>query len=121
RSFASMHISGFIHPAVSLEHSMHILSTVCDDTHGTLTVTFANHAAWAHAFAHWEQHPRLLLVAFEDTCGKGRESGERSVHLVQNLTSSSRTLEIRCKMTEIPITAAIHPDREVDLKVTTFE
>ncbi|KAJ7670377.1 hypothetical protein B0H17DRAFT_864334, partial [Mycena rosella] len=121
RSWASVQISGFVHPAVALEHSAHVLSTVCDPAHGTLTVAFKNHAAWAHALAHWEQHPRLLLVVFADTCGLGRESGERSVHLVHNLATDVRTLEIHCTMTEMSLTDAIHPDREVDIDVSTFE
>ncbi|KAJ7089554.1 hypothetical protein C8R44DRAFT_548794, partial [Mycena epipterygia] len=121
RSFASVHISGFIHPAVILEHSAHVNSAECGYDAGTITVSFKNHAVWTMAVKDWRQHPHFLLVAFVDSCGLGRESGERSVHLVQNFTTSAAKLEITAQMQELSLTGAIHPDREVTIHVDTFD
>jgi hypothetical protein len=69
----------------------------------------------------WRQNPKFLLVAFVDSCGLGRESGERSVHLVQNFTVSAARLQIICQMVELSLTEAIHPERDVAIHVDTFD
>ncbi|KAJ7896854.1 hypothetical protein B0H13DRAFT_1521322, partial [Mycena leptocephala] len=121
RSFASVHISAFIHPVVVLEHSSYVTSTSCDSNSGTITVSFKDHSKWAMAVEDWRQNPKFLLVAFVDSCGLGRESGERSVHLVQNFTVSAARLQIICQMVELSLTEAIHPERDVAIHVDTFD
>ncbi|KAJ7502686.1 hypothetical protein B0H11DRAFT_1669566, partial [Mycena galericulata] len=122
RSFASVHISGFLHPAVALEHSAHIIATTCDSNTSTITIAFRNRDSWALAIEDWKAHPNLFLVAFSDSCGRGRESGERSVHLVKNnMTSSWGKMEITFQMTEVPLQDAIHPDRDVEIVIDTFD
>ncbi|KAF7366201.1 hypothetical protein MVEN_00497200 [Mycena venus] len=121
RSFATVYISGFHYPSVALEHSVHVESTFCDASAETITVTFSNHDAWAYAVANWRQHPIFYLVAFADTCGAGRESGERSVHLVTRIVPSEPNLEIACEMEETSLEDAIHPAREVSIDVDTFD
>ncbi|KAJ7464057.1 hypothetical protein FB451DRAFT_995015, partial [Mycena latifolia] len=121
RSFASVHISAFIHPAVILEHSAYVKSTGCHSNSSTIAIAFTHHSAWVTAVNDWTQHPKFLLVAFVDSCGLGRESGERSVHLVQNVTVSEATLEIIGKMVELPLSGAIHPDRDVTIHIDTFD
>ncbi|KAJ6528226.1 hypothetical protein DFH09DRAFT_1094483 [Mycena vulgaris] len=108
RSFASVHVSGFIHPAVLLEYSVHIVSTTCDSNASTITIAFTHRDAWTLAIDDWKTHPNLFLVAFADSCGRGRESGERS-------------MEIEFQMTETPLHAAIHLDRGVEMVVDTFD
>ncbi|KAJ7161894.1 hypothetical protein C8R43DRAFT_316101 [Mycena crocata] len=121
RSFASVHVSGFRHPAVLLEHSIYVASTQCETDPSTITVAFKHRPAWEMALKDWQQHPKFMLVAFEDSCGLGRESGERSVHLVHNITAISNTLEIIGHMSELSLTDAIHPDREVAIDVDTYD
>ncbi|KAJ7062453.1 hypothetical protein B0H15DRAFT_743192, partial [Mycena belliarum] len=113
RSFASVHISAFIHPTVILEHSAFVKSTGCHPDHNTISVQFTHHSAWVTAVEDWTQHTKFLLVAFVDSCGLGRESGERSTHLVQNVTVSEATLEIIGTMVDLPLSESIHPDRDV--------
>ncbi|KAJ7854066.1 hypothetical protein B0H14DRAFT_772762 [Mycena olivaceomarginata] len=121
RSFATVQVSGFIHPVILLEHSAHVTSTQCDATTSTITVTFGLRSVWAAALEDWKQHEKFLLIAYEDSCGLGRSSGERSVHLVHNFTSISDKMQIVAHMSEVPMTDAIHPDREVFIQVTTFD
>ncbi|KAF7342514.1 hypothetical protein MVEN_01841500 [Mycena venus] len=121
RSFASVHISGFTHPALLLEHSAHVVSTRCDAVSSTITVGFRARSAWNMALAAWKKHPKFFILAFEDSCGLGRESGERSVHLVHNMTSVWNRMEIICKMSELSLTEAIHPDRPVTIHADTFD
>ncbi|KAJ7794781.1 hypothetical protein B0H14DRAFT_119640 [Mycena olivaceomarginata] len=121
RSFASVHVSEFIHPAVALEHSAHIVETICHSNVSTITVQFRNRDAWAIAKEDWKTHPNAFLVAFSDSCGLGRESGERSIHRVRNMTASWGKMEIAFEMTETPLKDAIHPDRDVEIVINTFE
>ncbi|KAJ6506174.1 hypothetical protein C8R47DRAFT_110516, partial [Mycena vitilis] len=121
RSFASVHVSAFIHPTIILEHSAYVKSTGCHANSSTITVGFTRRSAWATAVQDWTKHPQFLLVAFADSCGLGRQSGERSVHLVQNFTASEMTLEIVGTMLEIPLSEAIHPDRDVTIDIDTFD
>ncbi|KAJ7092969.1 hypothetical protein B0H15DRAFT_972734 [Mycena belliarum] len=121
RSFASVHISEFMHPAVALEHSAHIVETICDSNASTITVQFRNRDAWAVAKDDWKTHPSAFLLAFSDSCGLGRESSERSIHRVRNMTTSWGKMEITFDMTETPLKDAIHPDRDVEIVINTFE
>ncbi|KAJ7486733.1 hypothetical protein FB451DRAFT_994498, partial [Mycena latifolia] len=121
RSFASVHISAFIHPVVILEHSVYVKSTECDSNSRTITVSFKDRWKWAMAIEDWRRNPKFLLVAFVDSCGMGRESGERSVHLVQNFTVSAAQLQVVCQMVELSLTEAIHPERDVTIHVDTFD
>ncbi|KAF7356145.1 Apple protein [Mycena venus] len=121
RSFASVYVSGFTHPALILEHSAHVISTRCDVTSSAITVGFRDRAVWSRTVDAWKQHPKFLIVAFADSCGMGRESGERSVHLVHNFTSVWSRMEIVCQMSELSLTDAIHPDRPVTIQVDTFD
>ncbi|KAJ7210061.1 hypothetical protein GGX14DRAFT_320225, partial [Mycena pura] len=121
RSFASVHVSGFTHPALILEHSTYVISTRCDEGLSTITVGFQNRTAWNMTLDAWKQHPKFLIIAFADSCGLGRQSGERSVHLVHNITSVWSQLEIVCQMSELSLTEAIHPDRQVAIDVDTFD
>ncbi|KAJ7131838.1 hypothetical protein C8R43DRAFT_852284, partial [Mycena crocata] len=121
RSFASVHVSAFIHPALMLEHSAYVVSARCDPTTSTITIGFKHRTAWSAALAAWKQHPKFLILAFVDTCGLGRESGERSVHVVHNITTIFNKLEIVCAMSELTLADAIHPDLPVALHVGTIE
>jgi hypothetical protein len=116
-----MHISAFIRPIVILEHSASIHSTECDSNSTTITVTFKHRAAWATAVQDWKKNPTFLLVAFVDSCGLRRESGERSVHKVHSIAVSASELQVICQMVELSLTEAIHPDREVTINVNTFD
>ncbi|KAJ7670952.1 hypothetical protein B0H17DRAFT_1141696 [Mycena rosella] len=49
RSFASVHITEFNHPAIVLEHSAYVESTECDSNSSTITVSFKRRAAWEMA------------------------------------------------------------------------
>ncbi|KAJ7196672.1 hypothetical protein GGX14DRAFT_320589, partial [Mycena pura] len=121
RSFAAVHVSGFRHPAVILEHSASVFSTNCDAGRSTITIAFKQRPAWETAVQDWQRHPKFMLVAFADSCGLGRESGERSVHLVHNITVISKTLEIIGHMEEVTLTDAIHPNKEVAIDLDTFD
>jgi hypothetical protein len=116
-----VHISSFIHPAVVLEHSAFVKSTECNADSSTITVSFNTHAAWATAVEDWKQHSKFLLVAFADSCGRGRESGERSAHVLHNITTSAAKLQIVGQMVELPLIEVIHPDRKVEINMDTFD
>ncbi|KAF7362232.1 hypothetical protein MVEN_00569400 [Mycena venus] len=102
-------------------HSASVKSTECDSTSSTITVTFTTHAAWAMAVENWKQHPKFLLVAFADSCGGGRESGERSAHFLRHITVSAAKLQVVGQMEELTLTDAIHPDRDVTIDMDTFK
>ncbi|KAF7335094.1 hypothetical protein MVEN_02260000 [Mycena venus] len=115
RTFASVEVSSFYYPAVLLEHSGYVSSTTCDPDGETITIQFTRRGAWRTALQAWTKHSKFLLLAFADSCGAGRESGERSVHLVHNVTSNWNRMEIVCQMTEMGLREAIHPEREIDI------
>ncbi|KAJ7208656.1 hypothetical protein GGX14DRAFT_322923, partial [Mycena pura] len=119
RSFASVHVSGFTHPALILEHSAYVRSTRCNAT--SIIVAFQTRAALDMALDAWNQHQEFLIIAFADSCGLGRQSGERSVHLVQNITAVRSQMEIVCQMSELPLAEAIHPDHKVTIDADTFD
>ncbi|KAJ7199984.1 hypothetical protein GGX14DRAFT_316500, partial [Mycena pura] len=121
RSFASVHVSGFTHPALILEHSTYVTSTRCDAVLSTITVGFQTRASWKIAIDAWKRHRKFLIIAFADSCGLGLQSGERSVHLVHNITSVWSQMEIICQMSELSLTESIHPDREVTIDADTFD
>ncbi|KAF7345237.1 hypothetical protein MSAN_01900300 [Mycena sanguinolenta] len=121
RSFASVHVSQFLHPAVALEHSAHISGTTCDADNGTITITFKNLDALKLAYNDWKEHPTVLLVAFADSCGLGRDSSERSLHLGRNITTSWAKWQITFQMVEVPLHDTIHPDHDVEIVIDTFD
>ncbi|KAJ7619846.1 hypothetical protein DFH06DRAFT_1341928 [Mycena polygramma] len=68
RSFASVHVSAFIHPAIILEHSAYVKSTGCHANTSTITVGFTHHrSAWATAVQDWTKHEQFLLSSFVST------------------------------------------------------
>ncbi|KAF7345240.1 hypothetical protein MSAN_01900600 [Mycena sanguinolenta] len=121
RSFASVHVSQFLHPVVVLEHSAHISGTTCDADTSTITIAFKNRDAWKLAYNDWKEHPTVLLVAFADSCGLGRDSSERSLHLGRNMTTSWTKMQITFEMVEVPLHDAIHPEYDVEVVIDTFD
>ncbi|KAJ7436892.1 hypothetical protein B0H11DRAFT_636248 [Mycena galericulata] len=121
RSFASVHISGFIHPVVVLEHSASVISAKCDYETTTITVAFKDHSTWAMAVEDWKRHPQFLIVAFVDSCGLDRDPRERSVHIVKNIRISAPKLEIIGDMEDLALADAIHPDLVVTIDIDAFD
>ncbi|KAK7038702.1 hypothetical protein VNI00_010586 [Paramarasmius palmivorus] len=118
RSFATVRVDGFNAPAVNLENSDHISSVRCDKNN--MFVAFNNDEAWNIAAREWSSSPKLVMIAFRDTCGEGTASGQRSFHMVSDMKSDKDKRQISFSMSTVPLEAAVHPEKYVTIDVAGY-